>query len=125
MAGRAQGTTAVWPYTQRGFQRSPSREPTSSRTNLVQASGESGDHGTHLPSPASASGFFWDTGIGARHEPSPPVTKAEQQSEEGEELDSAPSEEEDTIEGVEKTGAELLAERKMKRFRLVQPILSL
>lgn len=127
-------------YTQGGYQHGPSREPASGRTNLVQASGagERGSHGTHLLSPASASGFSWDTGTGTCHEPSASgspasqytpeliLTKAEQQSEEGEELDSAPSEEEDTMEGTEKTGAELLAEkRKMKRFRLIQPMLSL
>jgi hypothetical protein len=51
------------------------------------------------------------------------LTKAEQESEEEEELDSMPSEEDDTMEGTEKTGAELLAEkRKMKRFRLVSRI---
>ena len=127
-------------YTQGGYQHGPSREPVSGRTNLVQASsaGERGNHGTHLLSPASASGFSWDTGTGTRHEPSASgspasqytpeliLTKAEEQSEEGEELDSAPSEEEDTMEETEKTGAELSAEkRKMKRFRLVQPVLSL
>ena len=59
-------------YTQGGYQHSPSREPASGRTNLVQASsaGERGNHRTHLLSPASASGFSWDTGIGTRYEPS-------------------------------------------------------
>lgn len=87
-------------YTQGGYQHGPSREPASGRTNLVQASGagERGSHGTHLLSPASASGFSWDTGTGTCHEPSASgspasqytpeliLTKAEQQSEEGEEL---------------------------------------
>ena len=120
--------------TRRGYQHDVSRDPASGRTNLVRASGagERDAHRTHLLSPSSASAFPWDTGNDTLYEPSTSTspashytpelgfTKAEVQSDEEEDFNSAPSEEEDAMEGSEgsKTGAELLAEkRKMKRFR--------
>ncbi|KAL2048678.1 hypothetical protein N7G274_000590 [Stereocaulon virgatum] len=119
--------------TQRGYQHGASRGSASGRTHSSQEPGTRGksSHGTHLLSPTSASGSPWKTSAGTSHRPSASpspssqytpdlvLTKAEQESEEEEELDSTPSEEDDTMEGTEKTGAELLAEkRKMKRFRL-------